>query len=266
MSRMPTFFLNHGGGPWPWMDGPMRQGYDQLEASLNGLLPSLGQMPKAVLVVSSHWEEAEPRVSSHPNPPMLYDYYGFPEHTYHIRYAAPGNPELAARTVALLREGGFAAEEDAGRGFDHGTFSLMQPIRPEADLPVVQLSVLADFDARRHIAMGRLLAPLRDEGVLVIGSGLSYHNLRALGPAGAVPSARFDQWLRDSLVGGGQAEREAALAQWEQAPAAHQAHPRPEHLVPLMVVAGSAGEDACTVQFHQPDFFGGIAVTSFRFG
>lgn len=265
-SCLPTFFLNHGGGPWPWMDGPMRRGYDQLEASLQAVIPALDEKPKAILVVSAHWEEAVPHVSTHPAPPMLYDYYGFPEHTYHIRYAAPGSPDLAMRVRDLLRAGGMDCREDAQRGFDHGTFSMMQPIRPEADIPIVQLSVLTSFDAAAHIAMGRLLQPLRDEGVLVLGSGLSYHNLRAFGAQGHTASHAFDRWLRENLAGVDAAPRLAALERWTEAPAALQAHPRPEHLLPLMVIAGAAGQDPCSIQFHQDDFFGGLAVTSFRFG
>lgn len=264
--RLPTFFLNHGGGPWPWMDGPMRRAYDQLEGSLQAVIPSLGAMPKAILVVSAHWEEAVPHVSTNAAPPMLYDYYGFPEHTYRIRYPAPGSPELAGRVSQLLRAGGMDCRGDAKRGFDHGTFSMMQPIRPEADIPVVQLSVLTSFDAAEHIAMGRLLAPLREEGVLVLGSGLSYHNLRNFGVKGQAASHAFDRWLRHSLSGVDGDQRAIALERWMDGPAAMQAHPRPEHLLPLHVIAGAAGADPCSVQFHQDDFFGGLAVTSFRFG
>lgn len=263
---MPTFFLNHGGGPWPWMEGPMRRSYDRLEASLGGLIAALPDKPRAIVVVTAHWEEARLRVSSHPQPPMLYDYYGFPEHTYHIQYAAPGSPEWARRISGLLVQGGVACDEDDARGFDHGTFSLMQPIRPEADIPVVQLSLLTSLDPAAHLAIGRLLQPLREEGVLIIGSGLSYHNLRALGPEGAVPAAAFDQWLNQNIVGVPAAERNAALMHWAQAPAARMAHPREEHLMPLMVAAGAGGDDPCTAQFHQSDFFGSIAITNFRFG
>lgn len=266
MTRMPTFFLNHGGGPWPWMEGPMRQAYGQLEASLAGVMDELPALPKAVLVITAHWEAPVPQVSTSAAPGMLYDYYGFPEHTYHIHYTAPGSPQLAARVQALLNGGGMACEPDAQRGFDHGTFSMMQPIRPQADIPVVQLSVIDGFDPATHIAMGQLLQPLRDEGVLVIGSGLSYHNLRAWGPAGARAAASFDAWLRASLPGHGAPARNAALEGWAQAPAARMAHPREEHLLPLMVAAGAGGDDPCTVHFHQADFMGAMAVTGFRFG
>lgn len=244
----------------------MRQGYARLEASLNGLIGELPTVPKAVLVVSGHWEERVPHVSSSAQPPMLYDYYGFPEHTYHIRYDAPGSPELAERVCALLAGGDMECLQDGARGFDHGTFSLMQPIRPQADIPVVQMALMDHFDPHAHIAMGRLLAPLRDEGVLVIGSGLSYHNLRAFGTAGAEASRLFDEWLRASLVGADAAAREAALEVWDRAPAARAAHPRPEHLLPLMVAAGAGEDGPCTLQFHQSDFFGGLSISAFRFG
>ncbi|MGE8134300.1 DODA-type extradiol aromatic ring-opening family dioxygenase [Novosphingobium subterraneum] len=139
--------------------------------------------------------------------------------------------------------------------------------RPDAaDIPVVQLSVLTSFDAAEHIAMGRLLAPLREEGVLVLGSGLSYHNLRNFGVKGQAASHAFDRWLRDRLSGVDGDQRAIALERWMDGPAAMQAHPRPEHLLPLHVIAGAAGADPCSVQFHQDDFFGGLAVTSFRFG
>ncbi len=220
----------------------MRRGYDRLEASLGGLIAALPEKPRAIVVVTAHWEEARLRVSFHPQPPMLYDYYGFPEHTYHIQYAAPGSPEWARRISGLLAQGGVACDEDDARGFDHGTFSLMQPIRPEADIPVVQLSLLGSLDPAAHLAIGRLLQPLREEGVLIIGSGLSYHNLRALGPEGAVPAAAFDQWLNQSLVGMPAAERNAALMHWAQAPAAR--------MTPGATTSGTAALRARVVGFE----------------
>ena len=173
MTYLPTFFLSHGGGPWPYMDGPFRRQFDTLEQSIKDIPRQAGGLPKAILMVSGHWESDEFMVSSSPNPPMLYDYYGFPEHTYHVHYRAPGSPELAARVMDLLKAGGMKAHADAERGFDHGTFSLMEPMRPEADIPVVQMSIRQSFDPAEHIAAGRLLAPLCEEGVLIIGSGLS---------------------------------------------------------------------------------------------
>jgi aromatic ring-opening dioxygenase catalytic subunit (LigB family) len=196
---------------------------------------------------------------------MIYDYGGFPDYTYSISYPAPGAPALAQRVQELLQGAGIAAREDAQRGFDHGMYAPMALIYPEADMPTAQLSLKHGLDPLEHLAMGRALAPLRDEGVLIIGSGLSYHNLRAFGPAAKQPSATFDAWLDQSLATPG-APRSAALAAWQQAPSARQAHPREEHLLPLLVAVGAAeGEPALRV-YHEDDFFGGISVSSWRLG
>lgn len=263
--RMPTYYLSHGGGPWPYMEGPMRARFTLMEQALKDIQRQLPQPPKAVLVVSGHWEEAEFSVSASPEPGMVFDYYGFPEHTYRIRYAAPGSPELASRVQGLLQAAGWPVRLDAQRGFDHGTFSMLQPMYPQADVPVVQLSMKSNMDPQEHLAAGRALAPLRDEGVLIVGSGQSYHNLRMWGPPGAHAAAAFDAWLRHSLLESSPEARREALAHWEQAPAARQAHPREDHLLPLMVVAGAAGDDPATCVYGEM-FMGALAVSSFRFG
>lgn len=262
----PVYFLSHGGGPWPWLDGDFRRDFDWLEASLKALPGQLPEPPRAVLVISGHWEEAQFTVSTSSQPGMVYDYYGFPEHTYHISYPAPGSPELAARVADLARGAGIAMGTDPARGFDHGTFSMMQPIYPQADVPVVSLSMKAGYDPAEHLALGRALAPLRDEGVLIVGSGLSYHNLRAFDARGAEPSARFDAWLRHALVDLSPEQRAAALLRWESAPAARLSHPRQDHLIPLMVAAGAAGGDPATCIYSQDDLRGGITVSAYRFG
>ena len=264
--RLPTYFLSHGGGPWPWMKDQIGDRYDRLEASLAKLRHSLGDAPRAVLVVTGHWEEPRFTVSSSDRPGMLYDYYGFPPHTYRITYPAPGSPTLAARVEALLNTGGIPSGHDAGRGFDHGTFSLMQPLYPEAERPVVQLSLLDGFDPNLHIKVGRLLAPLRDEGVLIIGSGSSYHNLRQWYSGSTEASHQFDAWLQQTLVHSDPAERERRLIAWESAPAARAAHPREEHLLPLMVAVGAAENEQGVCVYHQDDFNGSIALSAFRFG
>lgn len=265
--RLPTYFLSHGGGPWPYMDGPFRRHFDKLEASLLEMRAELGDRPKAVLVISGHWEERGFVISSGARPGMVYDYSGFPEHLYHITYGAPGSPELAKRVQSLLIAGGIDATLDPTRGFDHGTFSLMKPLYPEADVPVVQLSVDISYDPARHLALGRALAPLRDEGVLIIGSGLSYHNLTEIrGTSGHEPSRRFDAWLQEVLVRGPIEVRSARLIDWETAPAARAAHPREDHLIPLMAVVGAAEDEAGATVYHQNDFMGGITASSFRFG
>jgi aromatic ring-opening dioxygenase catalytic subunit (LigB family) len=264
--RQPTFFLSHGGGPWPWLDGEFRRGFDWLEASLRTLPAQLPEAPRAVLAVSGHWEEAGFTVSGASRPGMVYDYSGFPVHTYHISYPAPGSPELAAQVVALGAAAGIAIGTDPARGFDHGTFSMMQPIYPDADVPVVSLSLRQGYDPAAHIALGRALAPLRDTGVVIVGSGLSWHNLRMFDPRAAVPSAAFDAWLRQALTNPDPAARVAALEAWDQAPAARIAHPREDHLIPLMVAVGAAGDDPATCIYSQDDLRGGITASAWRFG
>jgi aromatic ring-opening dioxygenase catalytic subunit (LigB family) len=263
---LPAYFVSHGGGPWPWMKSESHGVYDKLEASLKAMPGQIGIAPKAVLVISGHWEEREFTVMSSPKPPMIYDYSGFPEHTYRITYAAPGSPRTAERVCRLIEDAGFAARLDPLRGFDHGAFAPLAVIYPDADVPVLELSMRVGYDPRDHVAVGLALAPLRSEGVLIVGSGLSYHNLREFGPKASEPSAAFDQWLQQTLVDLSPAERIARLIDWEAAPAARRAHPREDHLLPLMVAVGAAGNDRATCVYHEDDFFGGITVSSFMFG
>ena len=243
----------------------MRAHFNLMERALQDIPRQLPTPPEAVLVISGHWEEEHFTVSCAPHPGMVYDYYGFPPETYRISYPAPGSPQLAARVQQLLNETGHKCGADDERGFDHGTFSMMKPIYPDADVPVVQLSMRANMDPAGHIAAGRALAALRDENILIIGSGQSYHNLRRWDASGAQPAAAFDAWLRKSLLTTTPAERRAALVAWERAPAARAAHPHEDHLIPLMVVAGAAGEDPAAAIYGEL-FMGALAVSSFRFG
>lgn len=263
--KLPAFYISHGGGPWPWMAGPRHDTHRTLEAALRRLPQLVGVTPKAVLMVSAHWEEDDFTVMSHPNPPMLYDYYGFPENTYQIQYAAPGDPKLAQQVQGLLQSAGIAARLDPSRGFDHGTFVPMAVMYPDASVPVVQLSLKRGLDPQAHLAAGRALAVLREEGVLIIGSGSSFHNLRMLGPESKVPSAAFDDWLQRTLDGTHIAERATALAAWDAAPSARVAHPREEHLLPLMVAVGAAERDIATRFHHEETFFGSASLSSFMF-
>jgi len=267
--RLPTLFISHGGGPWPFMDmsqlAPQAM-WDRLEAHLRGLGAGLGRRPSAVLVISGHWEEAVPTVNAAANPPMLFDYYGFPEHTYRLSYPAPGSPQLAARVGALLDEAGIASGADRARGFDHGVFVPFMLIYPDADVPIVQLSMRHDLDPAEHLAIGRALAPLRDEGVLIVGSGLSYHNLRAIfshDARDAEAARQFDDWLNETASANPD-DRDARLAAWESAPGARAAHPRADHLLPLMVAAGAAGADRGRRDYA--DVMAGKAVSGYRFG
>ena len=264
--RLPSYFISHGGGPWPYMKAEMGGVYDRLEASLQQMPGQVGTTPQAVLVISGHWEEREFTVMATKQPPMIYDYSGFPEHTYQVRYAAPGSPATAERVRGLLEGAGIAVRVDTERGFDHGTFSPLAVIYPDADVPVLQLSLKMGYDPAQHIFAGRALAPLRDEGVLIVGSGLSYHNLRQFGPGAKDASSAFDRWLDQTLVHASPEERVDRLLHWQAAPGARQAHPREDHLLPLMVAVGAAGDDPATRVYHEDDFFGGIAVSSFMFG
>lgn len=266
-ARLPTYFVSHGGGPWPYMDGDFRRNFDKLEQSLLDMRAELGDTPQAILMVSGHWEEQGLAISSGAWPGMVYDYYGFPEDLYHITYGAPGSPVLAQHVLDLLRNADFTAWLDPTRGFDHGTFSIMKPLYPNEDIPVVQLSLNSNLDPGVHLSIGRAIASLRDEGVLIIGSGLSYHNLKAMqGTEGYASSRLFDDWLQTTLGQPIPGDRIERLLHWESAPSARAAHPREDHLIPLMVVVGAAEEEPAALIYHQNDFFGGLTASSFRFG
>ena len=262
-SRMPTYFVSHGGGPWPWMDD-MRSTLVTLELSLVDMPRQIGRTPKAILMVTAHWEERAFTLGSNPAPGMVYDYGGFPAHTYSVVYPAPGAPALAQRVQGLLQDAGLPVALDPQRGYDHGTFVPLAVMYPEAQVPVLQMSLRTGLDPAEHMALGRALAPLRDEDVLIVGSGLSYHNLRNFGPGGRAPSKAFDVWLQDAMVAAPES-RARTLLDWATAPSARVAHPREEHLLPLMVAVGAAYEDAATCVYHDENVFGGVTASSFRF-
>jgi aromatic ring-opening dioxygenase catalytic subunit (LigB family) len=265
MSRLPTYFISHGGGPWPWMDG-RHTVFAPLADSLERITREIGVKPKAVLSISGHWEGPAFAAMANPKPPMVYDYYGFPEHTYSVQYPAPGAPEVAHRMADLLKQAQLPTAIDTSRGFDHGTFCPLVVMYPEADVPVLQLSLHQSYDPALHLAAGRALAPLRDEGVLILGSGLSFHNLRLRGPGALAPSRAFDGWLHDTLETLPPAERSARLLDWAKAPAARIAHPAEDHLMPLMMAVGAAEQEAAHTLYHEDGVFGGWTVSSFRFG
>ncbi len=226
--------------------------------------------PQALVVISAHWEAPVPTVTSSARPPILYDYSGFPPEAYALTWPAPGNPPMAARIRGLLAGAGFATAEDAARGYDHGTFVPMIIAFPDAAIPVVQLSLIEGLDPDAHLAMGRALAPLRDEGVLILGSGNTFHNQGVMRASmrGAAPGAReragqFDDWLK-AAVTGDPAAREDQLRNWQSAPSARFAHPREEHLMPLLVVAGAAGGDPGVTSWNGS--VAGLRGSGFRFG
>jgi aromatic ring-opening dioxygenase catalytic subunit (LigB family) len=266
MPEFPTYFVSHGGGPWPFMKDQFGQMFHQLETSLQDIPRQLGATPKAVLMISGHWEEEDFTVSASPNPPMIYDYSGFPAHTYEVKYSAPGEPELAMRVQLLIQGAGHSVHLDPNRGFDHGTFTVMYPMYPQAQIPVVQLSLKQGYDPKLHLEVGRALAPLRKEGVLIIGSGLSYHNLSNFGPNAASVSRQFDDWLQQTLVQSEPTQRVEQLIHWAKAPAARLAHPQEDHLLPLMVAVGAAQNEPGVCVYHDENLFGSVVSSSFRFG
>jgi aromatic ring-opening dioxygenase catalytic subunit (LigB family) len=236
---LPSFYVPHGGGPCFFMDDPTGA-WTGMAAFLRNLPGTLPAEPRAILVISGHWETKGFMLTSGMQPGLVFDYYGFPPHTYQLRYDAPGEPALAEQAARLLRDAGFYARLDAARGFDHGVFVPLKVALPAAQIPVVELSLDAGLDAGMHLAAGRALASLRSEGVLILGAGMSFHNLRTLGdPRALAPSTQFDNWL-NTAVTAPPAERAQALTHWHEAPAARICHPRHEHLLPLMVAAGAS--------------------------
>ncbi len=263
-ARMPVVFLPHGGGPWPFVElGMAPSEVRELSDYLRSLSQLPPQRPRALLVISAHWEAAVPTVMSGTQPPLFFDYYGFADESYSLRWPAPGAPWLADRVRELLGGAGMASATDSQRGFDHGTFVPLLLTYPQGEIPTVQLSLKAGLDPAEHLAMGRALAPLRDEGVFILGSGMSFHNMRGFrDPRGRGIAEEFDAWLRDALVQPA-AERDARLLRWAQAPAARLAHPREEHLLPLMVTAGAAGDERARVAYNGTVW--GIRLSAYEF-
>jgi aromatic ring-opening dioxygenase catalytic subunit (LigB family) len=242
MARQPAFYIPHGGGPCFFMDDS-RGLWGEMEAFLHSLPQRLPQQPSAILVISAHWETSGFCFTGASNPGLIYDYYGFPPHTYELTYPAPGAPELAARAADLLCAAGLEASVDPERGFDHGVFIPLKVAFPQARIPVVEMSLDQSLRAALHAKAGQALMALRDENVLIIGSGMSFHNMRAYGnPAFTGPSRQFDDWLAEAMALPPE-QRSAQLVLWEHAPGGRISHPREEHLLPAMVAAG-AGEGA----------------------
>ena len=261
---LPSVYIPHGGGPCFFMEWP---GEPHLWDDMGGFLRRLGTFlpakPSAIVVVSAHWEEEAFSVTGRADPPLFYDYYGFPPHTYTLQYPAPGDPLLAQRVATLLQDAGLPARVDAARGLDHGVFIPLLLTYPDADIPVVQLSLKAGLDPQAHLAAGEALAPLREEGVLLLGSGMSFHNMQGFFHGGFDhPARQFDDWLTRAAAAPGD-ERAALLRQWSQAPGARASHPREEHLLPLMVTAG-AGSGAPGRKIFECDIKGST-ISAFSF-
>jgi aromatic ring-opening dioxygenase catalytic subunit (LigB family) len=242
-------------------------GYDALEAYLRGIGASFNERIKSILAVSAHWEETKPAVHFGAKPGMLYDYGGFPDFTYKLSWPAPGDPALAGRVAALLAAAGIESAREEGRGYDHGTFVPLMLAFPEATIPVAQLSLLRSLDPAAHYAMGAALEGLRDEGTLIIASGMSYHNMRGFmsgDPRVAELSKRFDDSLAEAVAAAEPAERKRRLVDWKRLPGALECHPRSEHLVPLFLAAGAAGADPGRRDYSERLM--GVTVSAHIFG
>lgn len=266
---LPVYYIPHGGGPCFFMDPPPHapDTWLGMAAFLRSLPADVGATPRALLVVSAHWETPRVCVNASVDPGLFYDYYGFPDHTYRLNWPARGAPDLARQVAQRLAAAGWPCDTEQGRGLDHGVFIPLMLAYPQAQVPVVQLSLLQGLDPAAHLALGAALQPLREQGVLILGSGMSYHNLRQFfhSPSAAdAASERFDAWLAAVLAQPDDAQRNAALRTWLAHSDARACHPREEHLLPLMVVAGAAGKDAAEVLWRGKVF--GKTVSALRFG
>lgn len=266
MTTLPSLFIPHGGGPcffMEWTRGP-RETWFPMRDWLAGLMDSLPARPERLLIVSAHWECDRPTVNRAERPELIFDYYGFPPHTYELEWPAPGDPALSDRVATLLEGAGLPCAVDESRGYDHGVFVPMLVAVPQADISVSVLSLHASLDPTLHMRIGAALAPLREDGVLIVGSGMSYHNMQGLMSPGEDPAAfAFDDWLTQTVEGPA-AARAQALANWERAPGGRQSHPRAEHLAPIFVAAGAAHEAPGRRLFT--DDLLGVRISGYAFG
>ncbi len=246
----PVLYIPHGGGPLPLM-GDSHHG--KLVSFLEHI-PTTFEKPSAILIISAHWESTHATVTIGQNPSLIYDYYGFPEETYQYKYPAPGDPKLAKQVISLLEKNGIETSFNDKRGFDHGMFVPLKLMYPEADIPCIQLSLVKGLNPESHIKIGQALKALRKENVLILGSGMSFHNLPEIMSFSDNPNDKkntaFDDWLKDTLTNENlnnenlnKEEKQSRLIHWKSAPFAEYCHPREEHLIPLHVCYG-AGENS----------------------
>jgi len=236
-------YISHGGGPLPILGD---SGHVKMVEFMK-YLPKLLKKPEVIVVVSAHWEEQVVTVLSSPNPKLIYDYYGFPKEAYEIRYPAPGNPEFASKIVSLLNRCEIKSNLDNERGFDHGLYIPLMLMYPDADIPSIEISLAKGLDPSFHFEIGNALSELMNENVLVIGSGFSFHNMKEFiwdeSKREDKANDFFQDWLIKTCIQSVPLyDRKEQLANWEHAPSARYCHPREEHLLPLHVCAGIAGE------------------------
>lgn len=249
-SKLRAVFISHGGGPLPLLGD---KAHSEMVSCLRRIASDIPK-PDALVVVSAHWEEAVPTITSSSKPPLIYDYYGFPPESYEISYPCAGEPSLACELSQSLEGVGIASNLDKTRGLDHGVFVPLKIMYPDADIPCVQLSLIKTLDASAHIDLGAALATVKRKNLLVIGSGFSFHNL----PAFFHPTTQhqqqnnaFEAWLKQvcSATDLSEAERRDQLVNWSTAPGAKYCHPRQEHLLPLHVCYGLA-QSTCRERYE----------------
>jgi 4,5-DOPA dioxygenase extradiol len=256
--RMPVLFVSHGAPTLPFDEVPARRFLIELARKV--------PKPKAILIVSAHWETPEPSLNAGSNLETIHDFYGFPKALYELTYDAPGSPELAERAAALLREAGYTPKLDAERGRDHGAWVPLLLAWPAAEIPVIQLSLLRGKSTHAHVALGKALAPLRDEGVLIIGSGGAVHNLRQVSwDGGRTPrwASDFQDWM-DEQLGAGNVD--ALLAYRSMIDSAQMAHPTEDHLMPLYVALGAGLSDGGAEKLHGSFTHGSLSLASYGWG
>ena len=257
MTRLPAIFVSHGAPTLMLEPGPTRE-------FLSGLGETIGR-PRAILCISAHWDTTAPAITAIGTPGTIHDFYGFTQELYKVHYAAPGEPALARRVLDLLDNAGIQGRLDPSRGLDHGAWVPLALAYPQADIPVVQLSVQSRMNAAHHLAAGRALAGLRNEGVLILGSGGATHNLREFGryPIDAPPPdyvSSFETWLVDSIVKG----HETALLDYvRQGPSAARNHPTSEHFMTLFAPLGAAGPGARGRAIHRAFNYGILSMAAF---
>lgn len=246
-----VLYISHGGGPLPVLGD---EGHKEMLSNLRHLSETMPK-PSAILIVSAHWEEEVPTLTVGSNPPLYYDYYGFPQESYELEYPAPGHDILVEEVQKVLKKSGIESRTDSERGFDHALFIPLMLMYPEADIPCVEMSLIKGLDPAKHIAMGKTLSGLKNDNILIIGSGFSFHNMRAFFTPDTTESKaaniEFDAWLREtcSSLKISESERIQRMIEWEKAPHARYCHPREEHLIPLHVCMGMTGR-ACPEVFE----------------
>lgn len=255
-SRFPAIFVNHGGGPLPLL-GRQPGIVNELQKVRSEFFLTTSNKPKGIVVISAHWESDPIQITSSPTPSMYYDYSGFPPESYQYKYDAPGSPTLANKIHDLLSSKGIKSELNSKRGYDHGVFVPLMIVYPEADIPVVSISLHKSLAPDIHIQLGKALETLRnkdDDGILILGSGFTFHNMQSFfhpSPRTYDASSKFNEWLKETLLSNNSNVDSSnsnydtmieKLRAWERiAPCARQCHPREEHFIPLLVIAGAAG-------------------------